>query len=266
MNSVQIQKILQGCRVKKGKRGRPDKGDPSLLSVRRVTRPLQTAGPPGVECVGRGAALCSRGGRATSQGAAGRPCHHGASRSCPQTRKASRRQQLETEPGNWVTWGKVEGATWIDLEKIRWKPGRARKFPILEVRRSAGAIRTVLCAAPEGRAEPGGTDGRGRGSAGEEEAFYDERHSKRMQAPGDTGGVCAQAGGVSLKICDGISERWPLLSQPLEGVRTAAFQSRHPGCSGSNWYQSGPGSCLLNSAFFVSSTNLSGMLASDYIL
>ena len=183
MNSVQIQKILQGCRVKKGKRRRPDKGDPSLLSVRRVTRLLQIAGPPwsGV-CGARGGPLLS-GRPGHFAGAAGRPCHHGASRSCPQTRKASRRQQLGTEPGNWVTWGEVEGATWIDLEKIRWRPGRARKFPILEVLSGAGAIRTALCAAPEGRAEPGGTDGRGRESGGEEEAFYDGRYSKRMQAP-----------------------------------------------------------------------------------
>lgn len=90
----------------------------------------------------------------------------------------------------------------IDLEKIRWKPGRTRKFPVLEVLSGAGEIRTVPCAAPEGRAEPVGTDGRGRVSAGKEEAFYNERYSKRMEAPSDTGGVCAQTGCISHKIVD----------------------------------------------------------------
>ena len=52
----------------------------------------------------------------------------------------------------------------------------------------------VPCAAPEGRAEPVGTDCRGRVSAGKEEAFYNGRYSKRTEAPTDTGRVCAKTG------------------------------------------------------------------------
>lgn len=47
----------------------------------------------------------------------------------------------------------------------------------------------------------------------------------------------------------GSQKRWASQSEPLEGVRTAAFQSRRPGTLNSNWYQLKPGSCLPNSVF-----------------
>lgn len=82
----------------------------------------------------------------------------------------------------------------IDLEKISWKPGRTRKLPIFEVLSGSGEISMVPCAAPEGKAEPVGTDCGGRVSAGKEEAFYNGRYSKRTEAPTDTGSVCAKTG------------------------------------------------------------------------
>lgn len=80
------------------------------------------------------------------------------------------------------------------MEKISWKPGRRRKFPIFEVLSGSGEIRMVPCAAPEGKAEPVGTDCRGRVSAGKEEAFCNGRCSKRTETPSDTGSVCAETG------------------------------------------------------------------------